>query len=110
MTEEEHTRRVFESHVGSTAGAPSPGQPLSSGASQREDRTVHAVTYKGIEIVRYERAGKWYLEWPSGSMIPCKHVGVGDAARTAVEHGQTINFGLPGGKTFDARVRRLRGF
>jgi hypothetical protein len=72
------------------------------------DRTVHAVTHKGVEIVRYDRAGKWFLEWPLGSMVPCKHVGVNEAARTAVEHSADIRVGLPGGKAFDAKVRRFR--
>ena len=26
------------------------------------DRTVHAVWLNGSELVRYERAGKWYIE------------------------------------------------
>jgi hypothetical protein len=74
------------------------------------DRTVHAVTYRGVEIVRYNRAGKWYLEWPATAMVPCRHVGVDEAARTAVEHSGDIRLGLSGGKAFDARVRKIRGF
>lgn len=35
MTEEEQVRRVFERHVGPTAGARSTSEPLPSGASRR---------------------------------------------------------------------------
>lgn len=75
-----------------------------------DDRTVHAVTYQGAEIVRYEKAGQWWIEWPTGSMKPGRHVGVGEAARTAVMLSADIRLGLPGGRVFDARARKLRGF
>jgi hypothetical protein len=80
----------------------------------RDDRTVHAVTYKGVEIVRYDRAGKWYIEWPDevrgvGARMRSQAT-LSAAAKMAVEYGQRIIFGLPGGAAFDAKVRRLRGF
>lgn len=77
---------------------------------ERSNRTVHAVTYKGVEIVRYDREGKWYLEWPASAMIPARHIGIAEAARTAVEHGCCIHFDQPGGTVFDRKVRKLRGF
>ena len=36
------------------------------------DRTVH-VSYPGMEIVRYDRAGKWYLE-PTNPTLPRQKV------------------------------------
>lgn len=77
---------------------------------ESEDRTVHAVTYDGAEIVRYDRAGKWFIEWPYGSMKPCEHISVMDAARTAVTNSGDVRLDLSGGKIFDAKVRKLRGF
>jgi hypothetical protein len=75
-----------------------------------EDRTVHAVTREGAEVVRYDRAGKWYIEWPAGTRIPRKHIGINEAVNTAVTHCHKVNLDLPGGSVFDAKVRKLRGF
>jgi hypothetical protein len=71
------------------------------------DRTVHA-SYPGMEIVRYDRAGKWYLEPTERRLIACQKVSVGDAARAAMyglANGGEVYFGRPGGKLFDAKVR-----
>ena len=73
------------------------------------DRTVHA-TYDGMEIVRYDRTGKWYLE-PTNKELPRQHVGVGDAARSAVwglENADGyVPLGEPGGQAFDRHVLKL---
>jgi hypothetical protein len=73
------------------------------------DRTVHA-TYKDMEIVRYDRSGKWYLE-PTIPGLPRQHVGVKDAARAAVwglEHADgSVPLGEPGGQAFDRAVLKL---
>lgn len=74
------------------------------------DRTVHAA-YEGMEIVRYDRTGKWYLE-PTSPDLKRQHVDVGDAARSAVwalEHDGWVEFRLPGGATFDRAVSRVVG-
>jgi len=67
------------------------------------DRTVHAG-YDGMEIVRYDRAGKWYLE-PTDPRLRRQRVGVREAARSArwgCEHANGwIQFRLPGGGAFD---------
>jgi hypothetical protein len=67
------------------------------------DRTVHGygTDDHGVhyEVVRYDRAGKWYIEFEDGSSR--KPVGVTNAARAA---SHPI-LGLPGGRLFDAAVK-----
>lgn len=67
------------------------------------DRTVHGTTADGGQIVRYDRAGKWYVEYKDGR--PCRHVTVQRAADLAVE----ALTGVPGGRRFDALVTRRFG-
>jgi len=71
------------------------------------DRTVHA-RYDDMEIVRYDRAGKWYLE-PTLPGPQRQHIGVWTAAASALwgihnAHG-TWYPNLPGGKSFDRLMR-----
>lgn len=71
------------------------------------DRRVHAW-YDGMHVVRYERAGKWYLE-PLNKTLPRQQVTVAEAARMAI-WGRAfargaIKFGIPGGSTFDRLVK-----
>lgn len=80
-------------------------------AAQIPDRRVHAECAT-FEVVRYERAGKWYVE-SKVKLVPCEHIGVNEAARRAVDAetvlGGEINLGVPGGKVFDRKVEMLRG-
>lgn len=64
------------------------------------DRTVHGLTDRGAEIVRYDRAGRWYVEW-RGVRSP---IDVRQAARLA-RKGEAY-LGRPGGGRFDKLVRR----
>lgn len=65
------------------------------------DRKVHGVSPDGAEIVRYDRAGKWYLEHPiSGER---RKVTVAEAAALAVQGHAFL--GIVGGQLFDFRVR-----
>ena len=63
------------------------------------------------EIVRYERAGKWWVEL--GSTDPyARRIDVTEAVAMIERDGQGdsgwhVVFGQPGGRQFDARVRRL---
>lgn len=71
-----------------------------------ETRTVHA-RYPGMEVVRYDRAGKWYLE-PTDPSLKRQPVSITDAAKQAVwalANGGEVLFGRPGGTMFDAKVR-----
>jgi hypothetical protein len=66
------------------------------------DRRVHAVLANGWEIVRYDRAGKWFREQ--------------DGKRSAITFREAVNYarlaggrvfyGVPGGKRFDAAMRQ----
>lgn len=67
------------------------------------DRRVHAVLPDGSEIVRYERAGKWWVE-----KSVRRPVSLTEAVTLAVERDAVVYSGKPGGGTFDARVRKLR--
>ena len=74
------------------------------------DRTVHATGPGGRRIVRYNRAGKWYIEMPG-----CRrqHRSINEAALVAAlwvrtDQGQ-VHYGLPGGSRFDALIRRFVG-
>lgn len=82
---------------------------MAEGRGLLTDRTVHAW-YEGMEIVRYDRAGKWYLE-PIDPRLARQHVGVHQAARSAlwgVENARGVIYrGAPGGATFDRLVRKL---
>jgi hypothetical protein len=70
------------------------------------DRTVHAVVADGW-IVRYDRAGKWYLEHRDGSTRTS--LTVATAARTALDAvpPARIYRNLPGGLAFDAKLKSL---
>lgn len=75
------------------------------------DRKVHA-TGATWEVVRYDRAGKWYLEpLPDSPHDKRKHVTIDRAARYAAASQLlgigTVNFGRPGGSAFDRRVRAI---
>lgn len=75
------------------------------------DRTVHCtiVPVGGgrIEIVRYDRAGKWFYE--SGDVR--KPLVLSEAVKYASDKREAVIWheGVPGGKLFDAAVRRARG-
>ena len=74
----------------------------------RDDRTVHAQD-RYVEVVRYDRAGKWYLE-PLSKSAPVQRVTIASAARRASvcpKYGGKVNFGRHGGSTFDRMVRKL---
>lgn len=74
------------------------------------NRTVHAEHPAGEEIVRYDRAGKWYIELvePSPDAPWRRQVSVWDAVQRARELTKdgfgTIHIGLPGGGMFDRMV------
>lgn len=71
-----------------------------------DDRTVHVHLLNGLEIVRYDRSGKWYEESPGQR----KRIGISTAVATALTPGATVFLGKMGGRTFDAKVRLRRGF
>ena len=72
--------------------------------SSREDRIVHGLTETGAEIVRYERAGKWFVEPKDGSKRT--PVTLTRAAELAV--AGTVFAPRAGGQAFNAKVAKLR--
>lgn len=71
-----------------------------------EDRTVHGVTGDGWEVVRYERAGKWYSEFPNHAR---RALTVTDAACLLATEDAAWFSGKSGGQKLDAKVRKLLG-
>jgi hypothetical protein len=77
-----------------------------TGAKMDRDRTVHAYG-KGYEVVRYDRAGKWYVESVDGSRRAVTlDQAVREAAFVASRGTGDIFWGQPGGRAFDFRLRR----
>ena len=76
------------------------------------ERVVHAVNTDGsAEIVRYDRAGKWFAEFRRPLAPTVEFASVADAARTAVdweERGGTIYPRQYGGTVFVRLVDRVR--
>lgn len=75
------------------------------------DRTVHASHPAGEEIVRYNRAGKWYRELvePSPHAPMRAKLTLAQAAQEAIEmacQGGKIHLDRYGGQRFDSEVRR----
>ncbi len=75
------------------------------------DRRVHAANSK-MEVVRYERAGKWYLE-PVDPALPRQNVSVRDAAAYVLwwanqSDPMDHHEGLLGGSRFDALIKSRR--
>lgn len=65
-----------------------------------DDRRVHASTDK-VEVVRYDRAGRWYIEWKDGSKR--QRSSITEAVQMAVDLGATHHEGVPGGGAFDRK-------
>ena len=72
------------------------------------DRTVHGG-YRNMEIVRYDRSGKWYLE-PTISGLRRPKVTLAEAVNAALwglaNGGGYVTPGLHGGAAFDRRIER----
>lgn len=95
--------------------------PTSLGAASAHDRVVHASLVDSadgvvVEIVRYDRQGRWYKETSKhGGRTPAdrqRYGTVHEAAQQALEieaQGGTIHIGRAGGKQFDAKVAGARG-
>lgn len=70
------------------------------------DRTVHGKTADGGELVRYDRAGKLYVEYGDGRKR--RNVKLSEAAQMLAAKGAEPFFGRYGGKRIDAEVRKAQ--
>lgn len=69
------------------------------------DRSVCVRLPDGREVVRYDAAGKYYIEYPDKSRYWLK---LNEAASWALEPGAEVFLGRAGGRAFDRAVARLR--
>ena len=84
-------------------GMPPTGTP-DGGTGAVGDRTVHGQTLDGGDVVRYELAGKWYVEYRDGrKRLPITL----RLAAIAVIEGAHFPF-RPGGSRLFVEVRKLR--
>jgi hypothetical protein len=73
----------------------------------RPDRVVHASNHEA-EIVRYDRAGKWYIEYRDGDR---RRISLEQAAKFALqlyERDGVILTGKPGGRAFDRTIHEVK--
>ena len=81
---------------------------ICSGDVGMSDRTVHARLSDGSDIVRYERAGKWYIEYPARSLMPRQQIGIETAVKLVKRDRGSRHFpNLPGGSAFDRKMESL---
>lgn len=66
------------------------------------DRTVHAITPHGERIVRFDRAGKWYVEGEHGA----RRISIAEAVDLATHRGSAVFLAKPGGSAFDRAVTK----
>jgi hypothetical protein len=66
------------------------------------NRQIHAVTEDGRAITRYDRTGKWYVE----ASDHYRKITFAEAVRLATTAGSRVIFGRPGGRRFDAEIRK----
>lgn len=67
------------------------------------DRRVHASNEDGREVVRYDRAGKYYLEH---AQLRRRLLTLSEAVAKAGEPGWIVYLDLPGGGAFDHAYRK----
>lgn len=67
------------------------------------DRAIHGYTAGGDAIVRYDRAGKWYVEPKDGKR---RQVNLTEAATLAIA-GRALD--AYGGQAFRAKIRQMQG-
>lgn len=72
------------------------------------DRTVHAQLHDGGQVVRYGRAGRWYLEHPTDPARKRSLLTLQGAVDLARSEASGVFLGSSGGLMFDARYRAAR--
>lgn len=70
------------------------------------DRRVHATSAAGDEVVRYDRAGRWWLERADGTRAPLRLTTAVAEAIVFARTGGRVHLGLLGGRQFDVAYRR----
>jgi hypothetical protein len=73
----------------------------------RNDRTVHARDGE-LEIVRYDRAGKWFVEYKPARGRSAYQTNLAGAVGLACSPTAKVFYGKRGGKLFDKRVKQQK--
>ena len=71
------------------------------------DRRVHAVSADGkTQIVRYDRQGRWFMEFDDGKRERIRDLRKAVAMAMILKAGGgEVHLGRPGGRHFDAKYR-----
>lgn len=69
------------------------------------DRAVHATLASGGELVRYDVAAKWFVEYPEPSKAKRRQVNLRTAVQLALEPGAHVRLKVSGGMAFEAKYR-----
>ena len=72
------------------------------------DRTVHAEDIT-LEVVRYDNAGKWKIEYKHGAKAEAVSLSTAASVALGLYGSGRVYFGRSGGRAFDARVKQLVG-
>lgn len=72
------------------------------------DRTVHARDTAGNELVRYDKAGRWWVEKDGARHRVATVKDAVDHALAMERAGGEILLFQPGGQQFDSKVRGAR--
>lgn len=84
--------------------------PVPENMRDTADRTTHASSKDGsVAVVRYDKAGRWWLERSDGTRAPLRLATAVTEAIVLEADGGTIHFGRHGGSQFDNKVRTQRG-
>lgn len=78
--------------------------------AERDKRIIHALSKDGEEqIVRYQKAGKYWIEFIPPKFRSAEEVSIKQAVLRALflkGEGGRIFFGRPGGSAFDREVKK----
>lgn len=75
------------------------------------DGTVHAEGVDGTQVVRYDKAGKWWIEYQPHMLRSARPVSISEAVAVALDcerDGGVIHLCRSGGRAFDRMVRKAK--
>lgn len=79
--------------------------------SADNDRTVHAEGVDGTQVVRYDKAGKWWIEYQPHMLRSARPVSISEALEVALDcekDGGVIHLRRSGGRAFDRLIAKAK--